>query len=269
MARQVPIHARPQQGGDALSNTSRLLALVVCVTAVFALVHGFRAANSRGEAPAFSPSDESSSAPSSLSGALFPSPTPLLEMPPELMPAATAEDALPIGVVAGHWGSDTGSVCEGWLREVDINLGIAQRVVYTLRALGYEADLLEEFDPRLENYRARALVSIHADSCMFPEASGFKVARVEDSAVPALEDRLMECMVRRYRERTGLAFHEGSITPDMTRYHTFYEVDSGTPGVIIEVGFMLADRDILLHRQDLLAEGIVQGILCFLEQEAP
>ncbi|HIE39488.1 MAG TPA: N-acetylmuramoyl-L-alanine amidase, partial [Anaerolineae bacterium] len=182
---------------------------------------------------------------------------------------ASPAASLPIGIVAGHWGSDSGAVCDGGLREVDINLAIARRVVYTLRALGYPTDLLEEFDPRLEGYRARALVSIHADACLYPEASGFKVARVEDSAVPGVEDRLVDCLVGRYQARTGLMFHEGSITPDMTRYHTFYEVDPGTPGAIIEVGFMLADRNLLLYRQDLVAQGIVEGILCFLNDEAP
>jgi N-acetylmuramoyl-L-alanine amidase len=174
-----------------------------------------------------------------------------------------------VGIVAGHWGNDTGAICEGWLREVDVNLAVAQRVVAALEAAGYPTDLLEEFDPRLEGYRARALVSIHADACLYPEASGFKVARVEESAIPHVEDRLVACLVSRYGARTGLSFHEGSITPDMTQYHTFYEIDPSTPGAIIEIGFLLADRDILLHRQELVAQGIVEGILCFLRGETP
>jgi N-acetylmuramoyl-L-alanine amidase len=176
---------------------------------------------------------------------------------------------LPVGIVAGHWGNDTGAICEGWLREVDVNLAVARRVVAALEAAGYPTDLLQEFDPRLEGYRARALVSIHADACLYPEASGFKVARVEESAIPNVEDRLVACLVSRYEARTGLPFHEGSITPDMTQYHTFYEIDPSTPGAIIEIGFLLADRDLLLHRQDLVAQGIVDGILCFLRGETP
>ena len=53
----------------------------------------------------------------------------------------------------------------------------------------------------------------------------------------------------------------------MTRYHTFYEIDPNTPGVIIEIGFMLADRSLLTQRPDLVAQGIIDGILCFLEEE--
>jgi N-acetylmuramoyl-L-alanine amidase len=184
-------------------------------------------------------------------------------------PTATPEGPLPIGIVAGHWGSDSGAICDGGLEEVDINLDIAQRVVETLRAEGYETQLLEEFDDRLQGYRAQALVSIHADSCLYPEASGFKVARVEDSAVPGLEDELVDCLIAEYQTRTSLAFHENSITLDMTRYHTFYEIDSQTPGVIIEVGFMLADRDLLLNSPERVAQGIVDGILCFVEGRNP
>lgn len=176
---------------------------------------------------------------------------------------------LPIGIVAGHWGNDSGAVCDGWLREVDVNLAVAQRVVEALRRKGYPVDLLEEFDPRLEGYRARALVSIHADACLYPEATGFKVARVAESAIPHVEDYLVACLVSRYRARTGLPFHEGSVTPDMTQYHTFYEIDPNTPGAIIEIGFLLADRDLLLHHQDRVAQGVVEGILCFLEGETP
>ncbi|MBN1180187.1 MAG: N-acetylmuramoyl-L-alanine amidase, partial [Anaerolineae bacterium] len=179
---------------------------------------------------------------------------------------ATSPTPLPIGIVSGHWGSDSGAVCDGDLYEVDVNLRIAELVVGQLQDLGYTVDLLEEFDERLTGYRALALVSIHADSCLYPEATGFKVAHVVDSAVPELEDLLVDCLTDRYGARTGLAFHEGSITPDMLYYHNFYEIDPETPGAIIEVGFMLADRDILLTQPELVAQGIVDGIECFLEQ---
>ena len=53
----------------------------------------------------------------------------------------------------------------------------------------------------------------------------------------------------------------------MTQYHTFYEIDPNTPGAIIEVGFMLADRTLLTQRPDLVAQGIIDGILCFLQGE--
>jgi N-acetylmuramoyl-L-alanine amidase len=205
-------------------------------------------------------------------------PTPTLASTPA--PTPTPAPHVPhIGVVVGHWwleesgqqSLDVGAVCdEGTsyqLTELEINLEIAGRVVFELRRAGYQADLLQEWDERLSGYRADVLVSIHADACLYPEASGFKVARVADSHVPAIEDRLVACLVEHYGARTGLFFHADSITHDMTQYHTFYEIHPNTPGAIIEVGFMLADRPLLTQRPDLVAQGIIDGILCFLEGE--
>jgi N-acetylmuramoyl-L-alanine amidase len=169
-----------------------------------------------------------------------------------------------VGIVAGHWPDDPGAVCPDGTREVDINYAIAVRVVDSLRTHGYRAELLGEFDPALGGYRAAAFVSLHADSCI-PGASGFKVARAEQSAVPEEEDRLVDCLYSEYEKATRLARHEGSVTPDMLYYHTFRRIASETPGAIIEMGFMADDAVILLEEQDLVAQGIVNGIRCFLE----
>ena len=204
-----------------------------------------------------------------------PSPTPTVtRTPPPPTPYVPK-----IGIVVGHWwlgdygqqSLDVGGVCdEGMpseLHELDINLEVAQRVVFELKRAGYNAEMLQEWDERLTGYQADVMLSIHADACLYPEASGFKVARVADSQVPEIEDRLVACLIESYRGRTGLAFHAGSITPDMTQYHTFYEIDGFTPGAIIETGFMLADRALLTQRPDLVAQGIIDGILCYLDGE--
>jgi N-acetylmuramoyl-L-alanine amidase len=174
-----------------------------------------------------------------------------------------------IGIVAGHWGHDTGAVCDDGLREVDVNLAIAVNLLKILEGLGYDVDLLEEFDVRLHGYSADVLVSIHADSCEpFPDAnpplSGFKVASVEDSWVPQAEQELVSCLVDRYAERTDMFYHENTVTFDMRHYHTFYEVDGFTPAAIIETGFMYADRHIVAGQPDLVAQAIAEGIVCFL-----
>jgi N-acetylmuramoyl-L-alanine amidase len=172
-----------------------------------------------------------------------------------------------IGVLAGHYGpeNDPGAVCPDGLREVDINLAVAERVVDVLRSAGYEVDLLEEYDDRLQGYRAHAFLSIHSDACDAAEASGFKVARVSTSAIPEVEDRLVGCLYQEYERITGLPRHDYSITPDMHGYHAFLKIDPRTPGAIIEMGFMGADRYILTRRPDLLARGILAGLLLFLE----
>jgi N-acetylmuramoyl-L-alanine amidase len=170
-----------------------------------------------------------------------------------------------IGIVAGHWESDVGAVCPDGLTEIEINLAVAERVVALLSQAGYVAEMLPEFSSKLDGYTAAALVSIHTDSCNVPEATGFKVARVSSSMVPELEDRLVACLIERYSQATGLAFHENSITFDMTEYHAFYEIAPETPAAIIEIGFMAADRPLLTRRQDLVAWGIYEGIECFLD----
>jgi N-acetylmuramoyl-L-alanine amidase len=172
---------------------------------------------------------------------------------------------LKVGIVVGHWQNDVGATCPDGLQEVDINLDIAQRVVSQLSLSGYSAEMLAEFSPELNGYEAAVLLSIHTDACNIPEASGFKVARVSSSLVPDIEDQLVSCLIARYQEATGLKFHRNSITFDMTEYHAFYEIAPETPGAIIEIGFMRADRFLLTKRQDWVATGIVNGLKCFIE----
>ena len=171
-----------------------------------------------------------------------------------------------LGIVSGHRGNDSGSVCKDGLTEASINFDIASRVVYEMRQRGYQVDLLDEFDPRLTGYRALLLLSIHADSCDYinDQATGYKVAHVLDSKVPRQEDKLVACLTDHYAARTGMTFHENSITRDMTNYHGFYEIAPDTPGAIIEIGFLYLDRPILTQRADLVAQGIVDGLMCYL-----
>ncbi len=190
---------------------------------------------------------------------------------PEPTPAAELVTPTPhvtrVGVIAGHSGSDSGAICPDGLQEVDINRNVARRVVALLSQRGWNVDLLEEFDPQLNGYLADALVSIHADSCNVPGKSGFKVARVESSFQLGPEDRLVRCISEYYQERTGLEFDSHTITFDMTRYHAYYEIDRNTPAAIIEIGFLLDDRELLTQRPEVVAQGIVDGIICFVEGE--
>jgi len=172
-----------------------------------------------------------------------------------------------VGLVAGHLGHDSGAVCADGLTEVEVNVAIAREVARRLEDLGYQVDILEEFDERLNGYRAAALLSIHADSCEYinEQATGFKVARAQADAVPEQSDRLVACLISAYRQRTGLRFHADSITYDMTDYHAFREIDPRTPAAIIETGFLYLDRRILTEGRERVVEGIVEGLRCFLE----
>jgi len=262
--RQTSDHASAARGEatDVMAGASRLIAVISCAAAIGAMVYGLVMP---GQPAGVSLQATSSSVPlvTLSAGSSLSSPTPDPGR-------ASSPPARRVGIVAGHWGNDSGAVCPDGLTEVEINLDVARRVVHTLQDLGYQAELLEEFDARLEGYRADALVSIHADSCedypdTTPPASGFKVASVEDSLAPDMEARLVACLARCYAARTGMYFHANSITYDMTRYHTFYEIDGQTPAAIIETGFMRKDRHILTGQADRVAQGIVDGIVCFLD----
>ena len=193
---------------------------------------------------------------------------------PSVSTLTTAQPQLRIGIVAGHSGNDSGAVCRDAtgqvaLTEADVNMKIASLVQKQLVDHGFQVDLLNEFDTRLNGYRAVALVSIHNDSCEYinDQATGFKVSASMDTRDVNRATRLTACLVDRYHRATGLTFHSGSITGDMREYHAFSEIDPNTITAIIETGFLNLDREILTNRTDRVADGVVQGILCFINNE--
>lgn len=197
----------------------------------------------------------------------------LTPRPGENMPVV-AQPLVRIGIVAGHWGNDSGAVCYDGngnvtLTEADVNLEIAALVQQQLAQAGYEVDLLREFDSRLNGYRALAIVSIHNDSCEYvnDQATGFKVAAALNTSDANRANRLTACLTDRYQRLTEMTFHAGSITADMREYHAFREIDPNTVAAIIETGFLNLDREILTRRTELVAAGVVEGILCFAENE--
>jgi N-acetylmuramoyl-L-alanine amidase len=195
---------------------------------------------------------------------------------PLLLSDPMSDEPLRIGIVIGHLGlnpdtqiEDPGSICDDGLTELTVNQEIGERVARALDAAGLQVDVFEEFDSRLFEYQAVALVSIHADSCLPINdlATGFKVASARDTVVPDRSQRLVDCLVDRYARATGLYFHAGSITRDMTEYHTFREVHSQTPAAIIETGFLYLDQDFLTSQPEVAARGIADGLLCYINNE--
>jgi hypothetical protein len=53
----------------------------------------------------------------------------------------------------------------------------------------------------------------------------------------------------------------------MTDYHSFREIHPLTPAAIIELGFMLGDREVLVNRQEEMAQAITEGVVCFLQPD--
>ena len=172
---------------------------------------------------------------------------------------------LHIAVIAGHMNHDSGAVCADGLTEADVNLRVAHNVVDALQQRGISADVFAEFDPRLQDYVGTALVSIHADSCddINELATGFKVSgsTATDSSTLSL------CMQQEYQKVTHLPYHANSVTPDMADYHAFREIAPGVPAIIIEIGFMNLDRELLTTSAEIPSEGVLQGILCYLDSK--
>jgi N-acetylmuramoyl-L-alanine amidase len=186
-----------------------------------------------------------------------------------VIPTTTTSPRPRIGLVSGHWGNDSGSVCADGLTEMDVNLKIATMVQAILTKEGYDVDVLKEFDQRLTEYKALALVSIHNDSCDYinDQATGFKVAAAASSVFPEKATRLTACLSQRYQAITGLQFHYNTVTKDMTQYHAFSEIYKDTTAAIIETGFLNLDRDMLTNHTDKVAQGVASGILCFVRNE--
>ena len=174
-----------------------------------------------------------------------------------------------IGIVVGHRGNDTGAVCTNGLTELEVNTNIATFLQQKLISDGYEVELLDEFDARLQNYEAGLLLSIHADSCDYinDSATGFKLAAALSEVKQETSDRLVQCLADRYANVTGLKYHYQTVTTDMTYYHAFSEISPYTTAAIIEVGFLNLDQEILTQKPELLAQGIEAGIQCYLKNE--
>ena len=168
-----------------------------------------------------------------------------------------------VAIISGHTGFDSGAVCDDGLTEEMINSEIAQQVYGRLQELGIKTEVLDEFDPRLQGYSGTALISIHADSCQYINelATGFKVSGspYTDSAALSI------CVEDAYANSTQLPYHANTITPDMADYHAFREVAPGMQAIIIEIGFMNLDRELLTNNQAPIVDGLVNGITCYLD----
>ncbi len=207
-------------------------------------------------------------------------PTPMLEPLPTYAPPQR------IGIVTGHSGPpldptfqvDPGAVCDdngdgiAELTELEVNTSVSLRLASLLVEAGYEVEMLNEWDDRLNNYRASILISIHANTCenLGFGATGFNIntGELRRASVQGRDSRLADCLAAEYANATGLPRHFGT-SPDLVDYHAFRKVSLDTPMAIVELGFMAADRQILTTQQDNMARGVFEGLLCFLDWQNP
>ena len=181
-----------------------------------------------------------------------------------------------IGIIVGHRGyapeglPDPGAVCESdGLREVDLNLQIATLLRQELLEENFMVELLNEDDPKLVDYQAMAVISIHNDTCEYlgDEFSGFQIKPAyKQTNQPELSERLAACIINRYENITGLRYL-ATVSQDMSEYHAFEKFADDTPSAIMEAGYMLLDKEILTQNPALIAHGIAEGIRCYVYNE--
>ncbi|MBV9356032.1 MAG: N-acetylmuramoyl-L-alanine amidase [Chloroflexi bacterium] len=187
-----------------------------------------------------------------------------------------------VGLQAGHWqldqlpaelhGLDAGS-SGGGKQEWEVNLDLAQRTAALLEAQGVAVDVLPATPP--VDYRAHLFLAIHADGDTSGDLHGFKIARPGFSAIPDVDDTLVNTLYTDYAAITGLPRDDDHVSRRMSYYYAFnsrrycHAVAPGVPQAIIEAGYLTSavDRQYLIGDPDLLARGIAQGIADFLAGE--
>lgn len=172
-----------------------------------------------------------------------------------------------IGILAGHWQNHTGEVCADGVIEADINYAIANRVKLELEERNFHVNLFPEFDLDLLNYEADVLVAVYSGSCLQspPPPSGFKIGTSLTAENPEEVNNLAVCLAENYQKYTQLSFTYEIINPDHTSYHIFRDIHPDTPAVLIEIGKLSTDRDLIANRSSSITEGITAGIICFVE----
>ena len=220
-----------------------------------------------------------------------PAPTSLPTATPTLAPTAPTEPtAVPtprVGIQAGHWKLEdlpdelqkfrtwSGSYVCGY-DEWEINLPIAQEVQRQLEAAGVQVDLLPTVIPI--GYVADAFVSVHADGVSGAQAlvrHGWKIATPYRASLAA--ETLAAAVQDSYERVTGLPPDPRGASVDMRAYYAFasyrywHSIAPTTPAVIIEAGFMTypTDWNLLYKRPEVVAKGIADGVLAYLQARNP
>ncbi|MXW10385.1 MAG: N-acetylmuramoyl-L-alanine amidase, partial [Gammaproteobacteria bacterium] len=187
------------------------------------------------------------------------------------------EGPVRIALQVGHWRTEeaprelsglrrNGANWNG-LAEWEVNLEIARHTGAMLEELGYMVDILPAVVP--PDYRAHLFIAIHADASNDPGTTGYRVAAPGRDATGRASD-FVDLLNRRYGEVTGIR-RLPTVTRRMRNYYAFnfrrYEhaLHPMTIAVIIETGFLTnaGDREVIVSQPDLVARGIVEGIIAF------
>lgn len=220
--------------------------------------------------------------PATAAPALAPGATPRPTSAPVLtrVPRPTLSGPRRVGIQAGHWLTgqappelrglltQTGTAWNG-INEVTINVDIAERIKRMLEPQGIVVDILPT--TVTPGYVADAVVALHGDGDGTGANSGFKMAY--SSRRTPYEAALLESLKTHYGAATGLAYDQFRISNNMRNYYLFgwwrnkYSTAPHTPSVILEMGYVSHDHDryLMMSTPDVVAGGIAEGIIRFLE----
>jgi hypothetical protein len=184
-----------------------------------------------------------------------------------------------VGIQVGHWKVDEapvefpnlryqGGASIAGIDEVVVNLDVAERVAEILRSRGVIVDILPATIP--PGYLADAFVSLHADDDGHGSATGFRIAHGFYRG--GFEDALVDALTSEYAQSSGLPWNS-TITDSMTDYYALawfryqHALAPHTPAAIVEMGFLsnARDRRLITERPQVIATGLANGILRFLE----
>ncbi|MYD00517.1 MAG: N-acetylmuramoyl-L-alanine amidase [Gammaproteobacteria bacterium] len=187
------------------------------------------------------------------------------------------EGPVRIALQVGHWRTEeaprelsglrrNGANWNG-LAEWEVNLEIARHTGAMLEELGYVVDILPAVVP--PDYRAHLFIAIHADASNDPGTTGYRVAAPGRDATGRASD-FVDLLNRKYGEVTGIR-RLPTVTRRMRNYYAFnfrrYEhaLHPMTIAAIIETGFLTnaGDREVIVSQPELVARGIVEGIIAF------
>ena len=209
-------------------------------------------------------------------------------------PAPTPTPLFKVGIQAGHWPEAGAPSCHDaysndpaykdyTVGETTINHAVRDKVVAILRdVLGphYQVDALNGDggkDDVPKNYAADAFLALHCEWCETQNElnAGYKVSRYKGTFAKEGKDgsgdgsdRLVDLVWEHYGPATGLSRDKqsGHYTRNMLEYYGVANLAQGTPGAIIEMGWLYRDYTVLSDAskdggQDDMARGLANAVL--------
>jgi N-acetylmuramoyl-L-alanine amidase len=161
-----------------------------------------------------------------------------------------------------HLTTHTGAYAAG-VKEVDINVAVAELTAQRLFERGYSVQLLDATVP--PSYTTDLFLSLHADGNADPSVRGFKAVAPWGS-VPA-SDVFVGFLYEEYGKATGLP-SDAKTSAAMANYYAFnpikyrHAINPQVPAALLEMGFVsnAQDRAVMTRQADRLAWGIANAV---------